>query len=65
MKELTSDEILKAKPYDYYKSVKTFEEMKRFQHAKGYKFAWAIRKCVELGIDIPSKYNNMRRIIGV
>ena len=65
MKELTPDEVLKAKPYDYYKSVKTFEDMKRFQHAKGYKFAWVIRKCVELGIDIPSKYDYMRRIIGV
>lgn len=65
MKELTPDEVLKAKPYDYYKNIKTFEEMKRLQHAKGYKFAWVIRKCVELGIDIPSKYSNMRRIIGV
>ena len=65
MKELTPEEILKAKPYDYYKDISTFDEMKRFQRAKGYKFAWVIHKCVELGISIPDKYNNMRRIMGV
>lgn len=65
MHEVNSEDFLRLKPYGYYKEIKTFEEMRRFQKAKKYKFAWTIRKCVELGIEIPDKYDEMRWYIGV
>ena len=40
-------------------------EVVEFQKAKKYKFAWCIRYAVAHGIDVPSKYSNMRRVIGV
>lgn len=59
--EITHEEILKAKPYDYYKKIKDFETLKMFQKAKKYKFAWCLHKAIELGIPIPSKYNQVMR----
>lgn len=52
-------EDLKKKPYSTYKDIKTFEEMRAFRQAKGYKFPWEIHKCIELGIAIPPKYNGI------
>mgnify|MGYP003287930734 CR=1 FL=1 len=43
----------------------TWAEVVEFQKAKNYKFAWCIRYAVAHGIDVPSKYDNMRRVIGV
>ena len=65
MKEIQMSEMLAAKPYDYFKKIKTFDEMVAFQKAKKYKFAWVLHKCVEQGIEIPEKYNYMRRIMNI
>ena len=65
MKEINRSEMLAAKPYDYFKKIKTFDEMVAFQKAKKYKFAWVLHKCVEQGIEIPEKYNYMRRIMNI
>lgn len=43
----------------------TWEDIVKFQKAKGYKFAWCIRAAVARDIPIPSKYGFMKRIIGV
>lgn len=43
----------------------TWAEVVEFQKAKKYKFAWCVRYAVAHGIDVPSKYDNMRRVIGV
>lgn len=43
----------------------TWAEVVEFQKAKNYKFAWCIRYAVAHNIDVPSKYANMRRVIGV
>lgn len=43
----------------------TWEDVVKFQKAKGYKFAWCIRAAVARDIPIPSKYSFMKRIIGV
>lgn len=61
--EVTREDILKAKPYKHYQTIKTFEEMAEFQKAKKYKFGWALHKCRELGIDIPPKYKYMMRYL--
>lgn len=61
--EVTREDILKAKPYKYYQTIKTFEEMVEFQKAKKYKFGWALHKCRELSIDIPPKYKYMMRYL--
>ena len=50
---------------DYFKKIKTFDEMVAFQKAKKYKFAWVLHKCIEQGIEIPEKYNYMRRIMNI
>ena len=63
LEELKRLEILAAMPYSDYKKIKTFDDMVRFQKAKKFKFAWALHKCEELGIDIPSKYDYMRRFM--
>ena len=60
LEELKKTDRLKLKPHDYYKTLKTFEQVREFQKAKGYKFAWTLHKCTELRIKIPSKYNYMR-----
>ena len=57
--EITQLEILKKQHHDYYRNIRTFDDMVRFQKAKKYKFGWVIRKCMELKIDIPSKYRFM------
>lgn len=45
---------------DYVKC-KTFDELETFRKLKKYKFLWTLRKCVELGITYPDKYNYMVR----
>ena len=57
--EVTKELIMRAKPYDYYKKIKTFDDMRAFQKAKGYKFGFVLHKCMELNIPIPSKYSYM------
>lgn len=60
--EVIEDVILqeiKRMPYDDYKKAKTFEELRLFQTAKGYKFLWCIHKAMELGIEVPGKYKWM------
>jgi superfamily II DNA or RNA helicase len=51
--------IIAAKPFNYYKKIKTFDGMREFQQAKGYKFGFVLHKCMELNIPIPSKYKYM------
>ncbi len=53
--------MLKLVKYTYYKRLSTFEEMREFQQAKGYKFMWVIHKCLEQKIEIPEKYHYMIR----
>ena len=52
-------EEIKRRPYDDYRKAKTWDELRLFQQAKGYKFLWAIHKAVELGIEVPGKYRWM------
>lgn len=54
-------EELRRKAYDEYREILSFEEMRLFQKAKGYHFLWALRRCIELGIAVPPKYNYMIR----
>lgn len=63
--ERITSEYLKNLPYSDYKKCTSFEEMERFRKAKKYKFMWSLRKCIELGIPVPGKYEYMvRRFIG-
>lgn len=61
LERIKSEDILKAKPYNEYKKIDNWEDMERFRKAKKYKFMWSIRKCLELGIEIPAKYNYLVR----
>lgn len=61
LQEITERDLLAVKPYNYYKNIKTFEEMAKFQRVKKYKFGWALHKCIELDIPIPSKYKHTVR----
>lgn len=63
LQELKRQDLIKSKNYDDYRFFKTFSEMKEFQAARKYKFAWCLRKCEELNIPIPSKYDYMRRFM--
>ncbi|MBP5431582.1 DEAD/DEAH box helicase [Ruminococcus sp.] len=45
--------------------LETWAEIVEFQKLHKYKFAWCIRYAALHDIPIPSKYNTMRRIIGV
>lgn len=60
MQELTRD-MFKSAEYNDYKKCGSFDELKAFGKARGYKFAWALRKAVELSIPYPPKYNYMVR----
>jgi len=40
-----------------------FEDLQRIQKKEGYKFMWCIHKAKDLNIDIPSKYNSLRRYL--
>jgi hypothetical protein len=44
--------------------LETWAEVVEFQKLHGYKFAWAIHYAAKRGIQIPHKYDFMRRIIG-
>lgn len=46
--EITSDEILKRKPHDYYKKIKTLDELIRFWELKKYKKGWLTYKLDEM-----------------
>jgi superfamily II DNA or RNA helicase len=63
LQEITRKNMLSNKPYKHYLKIKTFADMQAFQIAKGYKISWTIHKCIELGIEIPSKYDYMRRFL--
>ena len=59
LEELKKTDRLKLKPYNYYEKLKTFEQLKEFQKAKKFKFSWVLHKCIELKIEIPSRYDYM------
>jgi superfamily II DNA or RNA helicase len=61
LKEVDQADLLKKKAYDYYTNITSFDEMRTFQKAKGFKFAWTIHKCLELKIDVPKQYDYMIR----
>jgi superfamily II DNA or RNA helicase len=63
LREVTEEDMLKMKRYSYYQKITTFDEMKKFQKAKGYKFGWVLHKCLELGISIPQQYRYCLRKI--
>jgi superfamily II DNA or RNA helicase len=65
LQEITREDLLRKKKYDYYQRLKTFEELDEFRKAKNYKFSWTLHKCKELEIEIPSKYNYMRRYLKI
>lgn len=65
LQELQKTDLLKLQPANYYKQIKTFDEMKLFCKAKGYKFAWCIHKCIELGISVPQKYQYMMKFLNI
>ncbi len=58
---ITSEDVLKNLPYSAYRDINSFENMERFRKARGYKFPWSIRKCLELGIAVPDKYKGFVR----
>jgi len=53
---------LKSKPYNAYMEATTFGELIELQEANGYKRLWAVYKAIDLGIQIPYKYNRMKEI---
>ena len=61
LKEIVEEDLLRFKPYDYYKKCKTWVELDTFREVKKYKQAWAIFKAVELNIEIPVKYRTLER----
>lgn len=60
MEELSREKYKKA-DYSEYRNCKSFDELRTFGKARGYKFAWCVRKCIELGIPYPPKYDYMAR----
>lgn len=52
-------------PYDDYLKCKTWDQLELFRKAKKYKFAWSLHKALEIGIDIPDKYNYMLYRMGM
>ncbi len=56
------DEIRNTKLSDA--ELTTWDEVVEFQKLHKYKFQWCIRYAVSHDIDVPKKYNYMRRIIG-
>lgn len=61
LQQLTSEDLLKKTPYSEYRNIDNWDDMERFRKAKKYKFMWSIRKCQELGIAIPRKYDYLVR----
>jgi superfamily II DNA or RNA helicase len=58
--------LFQTAEYKTYMSIDNFSDMVTFQQAKGYKFAWTIRKCVERKIEVPRKYRYMaKKYLGV
>lgn len=55
---------LRMADYTDYHKCESFEELKEFGKAHGYKFAWALRKAVEMGFYYPPKYRYMVRKLG-
>lgn len=62
--ELKRQEDIKKTPYlDLHPE--TWSDLEEIRKAKGYKIQWAIRYAAYHQIPIPSKYNYMRKVIGV
>lgn len=63
--EISASEVERRRlvrlPYLAYRELKSFDELHAFARARGYKFAWALRKCVELGLDMPDQYKYIAR----
>jgi len=61
LKEITEDDLLRAKPYAHYKNCKSWDELNAFRKAKKYRQAWAVHKAIELGLEIPNKLRGLDR----
>ena len=59
LEKIKREDLLKNKPYSYVKELRTWDEIEEFRKARGYKFMWSIRQCIERHIDIPQKYRYM------
>lgn len=46
-------------------TLKTWEEVREFQQMHEYKFAWCLYYAATHNIPIPSKYNYMRKVVGI
>lgn len=46
-------------------TLETWEEIVEFQKIHGYKFAWCLYYAVSHGVPVPSKYNYMRKVVGI
>jgi superfamily II DNA or RNA helicase len=62
--EISAEEIerrrLRKLPYEAYKKMRTFDEIRDFADARGYKFMWAVRKAHEIGV-LPKQYMHLVR----
>lgn len=45
--------------------LETWEEVREFQQAHKFQFAWCLHYAISHDIPIPSKYNYMRKVIGI
>lgn len=64
LQEINELEFLKAVSYHHYKKLRKWEDMIKFAEAKENikkKVMWSIYKCVELNIEIPEKYESMKK----
>lgn len=63
LQEVKRQEDIKNAEYTEYQNCKTFSELVEFQKLRKYKFGWVLRKAIELGIEVPSKYSYQLRYI--
>ena len=63
LQEVKRQEDIKNAEYAEYQNCKTFSELVEFQKLRKYKFGWVLRKAIELGISVPTKYHNQLRYI--
>jgi len=61
LKEVQRLADIRSANYGEYQKCQTYSELEEFGKTRGYKYQWAIRKAIELGIDIPKKYQAMAR----
>ena len=56
LQEITEADLLRKKPYCFYRACKTWDELERFRAARKYKQAWSIYSAIELGVEIPEEF---------